>query len=418
MSDTAQCPFAGDSFDHHSPDHAANAPEIFRALRETGRAGRSELYGGFHVLTRYDDIYAAARNVPVFSSNRDLDGPGSNVGGLSIPANPSMYVSLDEKDPPDWKRIRSALNPTLSPAAVERLSDRVMEITTYFIDQIIEKGSGDLVLDVANPVPAVVIVDYLGLPLAEWERFADPIHKMVYLLRGHPEYDQVLEGMTWILDQFRVLIAARRAEPTDDMASYLIKHPGDGTPFNDQEILEMLYIIILGGVDTTTSLISNAFHYLSEHPEDRQRMIDDPSLIDPACEEFLRFFSPIQTLARTVNEPVTFAGAEMKHGDRVLLAWASANRDESQFDRPDEVVIDRFPNRHAAFGIGIHRCLGSHLARSQFKTVLQEVLRRLPDYRVDVDESKRYNRIGIVNGWERIPATFTPGEREGNLEAL
>jgi cytochrome P450 len=418
MSDTVECPYAGSAFDHHSPEHAANATEIYRALRAVGTAAHSELYGGYYVLSRYDDIYEAARNHAVFSSNRDLDGPGSNVGGLSIPANPSMYVSLDEMDPPEWKRIRSAMAPTLSPAAIKRMAGRVAEVTAYFIDRIIEAGSGDLVLDLANPIPAVVIVGYLGLPLQDWERFADPVHKMVYLLRGHPEYDEVLAGMDWILDQLRAIIADRRAEPTDDLASYLINHPADGAPLDDREILEMLYIVLLGGIDTTTALISNALYYLHEHPADRARLIAEPALIDGACEEFLRFFSPIQTLARTVKDPATFAGVDFKHGDRVLLAWASANRDESQFERPDEVMIDRFPNRHCAFGMGIHRCLGSNLARNQFKTVLAEVLRRLPDYRVDDQEARRYKRIGMVNGWERMPATFTPGKREGTLEAL
>jgi cytochrome P450 len=188
----------------------------------------------------------------------------------------------------------------------------------------------------------------------------------------------------------------------------------DGAKLSDETVIGMCNLIIAGGNDTTTSLLSNAFKYLSEHPDQKQWLIDDPSRIPYACEEFLRFYTPTQALARTVTTDVEIGGQHLKRGDRVLLSFASANRDPEVFDRPDEIVLDRWPNKHQAFGLGLHRCLGSNLTRVEFTVVLEEVLRRMPDFVVDGDASHPYETIGIVNGWMDMPATFTPGPREGS----
>jgi cytochrome P450 len=410
------CPVA--AFDHHSLEHAANVDEIYRAIRESGTVPHSDEYGGYHVLSRYADIHAAARDWETFSSKRDFDGPDRDRAGLSIPPNPALHLSLDELDPPEWRRVRTALGPTLAPRAVERLVPRLHEVTAYFIDRVIERGSCDLVFDLANPIPAIMILDYFGLPLDEWERYADPIHRMVYTRRDQPEYAEVLNDTVWIIDQLRLRIAQARERRADNVLDFLVHFDADGTPFTDLELLEMLYLALAGGVDTTTALMGNAFVYLADHPEERGRLLADPALLDSATEEFLRFYSPVQNLARTVARDVKVADVTMHPGDRVLMAWNSANRDETQFPDADQVKLDRFPNRHVAFGIGIHRCVGSTLARTEFKHVLREVLRRMPDYQIDRSEARRYKRLGTVNGWEQIPATFTPGPREGTLTSL
>jgi cytochrome P450 len=418
VTDTAELRVTDGSFDHHSEEHAANAECIYQTIRENGGVARSDMYGGYYVLTRYEDVTAAARDHDTFSSDRDQNGPGSGGGGLSIPPNPATSLSLDELDPPAWKRVRSALSPHFAPGAIEKRRASIAEITTFFIDQFIENGSADLVLDLANAVPAIVTLDLLGFPRDNWEQYADPIHKMVYMRRDHPEFAETYQGLAWILEQIRARTAELRLAPGDDMVSSLIKHDGSGTPFSDVEIEEAIFIALAGGVDTTTALMSNTFYYLAENPDERQRLLDDPSLIDSATQEFLRVFTPVQALARTVAKPISVNGVEMHKGDRVLLAWASANRDAEQFPNPDDVEMDRFPNRHCTFGMGIHRCLGSNLARVQYMIVLQEVLRRLPDYELVPGQSQRYKRIGTVNGWERIPVTFTRGKREGAATSL
>lgn len=170
-------------------------------------------------------------------------------------------------------------------------------------------------------------------------------------------------------------------------------------------------LLLAGGVGTTASLVSQALVWLAEHPAVRQRLIDDPSLMDHAVEEFLRYFSPTQALARTVTKDTEFQGCPMKKGDRVLLSWSSANRDEKLFDNPDEIDIERWPNRHTAFGIGVHRCAGSHLGRYMSKTLITQILERMPDYEVDFSALERYPHQGTNMGWQRIPATYTPGPR-------
>ena len=415
-SEQGACPAGG--FDHHSPEHAMNAEDIYRAVRDSGSVARGENYGGYYVLASYDDVTAAARDHETFSSNRDFNGPGQGGGGISIPPNPSIRLSPDELDPPEWRRVRSAIGPTLAPRAIARLLPRLHEITTYFIDRVIERGQCDLVLDLANPIPAILTLDYLGLPLDEWERFADPIHKMVYVRRDQPAYAEVMDATAWVLDQLRRRIAQARAHAGDGVVDLLSGYPAEGGPFTDGELLEIIFLTLSGGVDTTTALLANTLLYLAERPEDQRRLLADPALLTSATEEFLRFFTPLQSLARTVARDVEVGGVTLRRGDRVLLAWASANRDEAQFEEPDQVRLDRFPNRHCAFGDGIHRCVGSTLARAMFKHVLAEVLRRMPGYQVEAGQARRYQNRGTVNGWEAMPATFTPGPREGTAAGM
>lgn len=210
----------------------------------------------------------------------------------------------------------------------------------------------------------------------------------------------------WTIEQVAITVQQRKQEPRDDLISYLVHTPvdgPDGEPMGDGLVLENCVLMMAGGMDTTTGLLANAALYLHRNPDERRRLIDDPDLLPTAIEEFLRFYSPVQALARTVATDTTLHGEQLREGQRLLLSWASANRDETVFDRADEIVMDRKPNRHAAFGLGAHRCLGSHLARLQIGIVLGELLRRIPDYRILEDQAERYETIGIVNGWSTMP---------------
>jgi cytochrome P450 len=172
--------------------------------------------------------------------------------------------------------------------------------------------------------------------------------------------------------------------------------------------------LILGGLDTTTSLSLLAFYHLSRNPQDRERLIKDASLLPMAAtEEFLRFYNPVQGIARTVAQDHELNGTELKAGERVVLLYASANRDDAQFPDADKFILDRTPNRHLGFGAGIHRCIGSNLARMEFQEILGEVLERIPDFEVIETETRHYPTIAFVNGFISMPATFTPGERKG-----
>jgi cytochrome P450 len=209
-------------------------------------------------------------------------------------------------------------------------------------------------------------------------------------------------------------IAAAREDSRPGMLKALIEAELDGQPLDDAAIMSTLFLVTGGGFDTTTALTSSSWRWLAENPEERARLISgDSSLWDTATEEFLRFFTPAQGDARTVTQDCEVAGYKFAKFDRVLISFAIPNRDPKYFEDPDTIKLDRFPNRHAAFGLGNHRCLGSNLARMQFKTIMQESLDRIPEFEIDYDGLERYETIGVINGYKSMPFTFPAGEREG-----
>lgn len=406
MESPARCPVV--HFDHNSPEHSADPAESYRKIRETVKIGWTPAHGGYWVLSDYSSVFDAARDDETFSSARsEYGGDGLSV---VIPKTPHHDHIPIELDPPEFRKYRKIVNPITAPAAVERMKALVDRHTAGFIDSVIEDGQCDLTSVIS--VPSIVTVDWLGLDLADWKRYSHAHHQALAGIPGSDDYRHAMEvDFPYLGDRMRETIRARRENPTDDIISYLVQQEVDGRPLNDFEMYSIVDLLLAGGVGTTASLVSQALVWLAEHPAVRQRLIDDPSLMDHAVEEFLRYFSPTQALARTVTKDTEFQGCPMKKGDRVLLSWSSANRDEKLFDNPDEIDIERWPNRHTAFGIGVHRCAGSHLGRYMSKTLITQILERMPDYEVDFSALERYPHQGTNMGWQRIPATYTPGPR-------
>jgi cytochrome P450 len=393
-------------FDHHSSDYAANWPSILREMGRKCPLAYSHSYGGMWVAADYESVVKVSKDDATFSSASGITIP--DIGGPDRPrSNP---IGLD---PPEFFAYRRMLNPWFSPAAVERLEPKLREVVDACIDEVIETGRIDLVLDLANPVPAIMTLYFLGLPLEDWEVYARPSHEVVYTLPGTPERDRAVKDMSKLIPLMTDAIVLRRSEPRDDFITFLTQVEVLDKPLSDREILEIVNLVIQGGVDTTTALMSNALLYLYQNPEAKQRLIDLPGLRLSACEEFLRWVTPIHTLKRTVTRDVEIDGCLLRAGDPVLIEWAGANYDEKVFERPEEVILDRFPNRHLAFGVGIHRCIVSNIARTQFMAVLNGVLGRLPDYEVLEQQVSRYTTVGAVNGIIAMPATFSPGPRIG-----
>lgn len=284
---------------------------------------------------------------------------------------------------------------------------------------MIESGTCDLVDDILNPVPAITGLSLLGLPTDNWKDFSDTVHTMVHTPPDSEGDFAATEATQKLMELFGVVaatIAARRGNPTDDLISVLTQVEIDGAPLSDERLLEIISLVIFGGVDTTGSLLSSVLHWLDENPAERARLADDPELIPQAGEEFLRYFSPVQGLARTATADCVIGDQQIRKGDQLFLSWASANFDPELFPSADEVELDRFPNRHQSFGIGAHRCLGSNLARLEYRVVLEEVLRRMPDYRITGAEP--FRSIAVVNGWVTLPTEFTPGQREGTAVSI
>ncbi len=398
-------------FDHTSPAYAENVEAINQDLRERCPVAYSEHHGGFWLVAGYESFARAMRDEATFSSRHGTDASdGTEFGGVNIPEAPYQNA-LIEMDPPAWSGLRRLLNPLFAPPAVEQMKPELLEFTTACLDRCIESGRIDFVLDLANPVPAQATLAFLGLPLSDWERYAEPAHEVVYTRPGTPEFAKAVDGQQWMFEELHRQVAARRGEPRDDNLTYMVRTEVDGRYLTDDEIVSLCGTIINGGVDTTTSLLSNAVEHLDRDRDLRRELIADPTKIPVAAEEFLRYFSPVQSFARTVARDTELDGASLQRGDRVLMCFASVNRDAAEFPHADEFVADRFPNRHVAFGLGKHRCIGSTLARAEFVVMLEQILLRLPDYEIDRDLAERYPSIGIVNGYVKMPGRFTPGAR-------
>jgi cytochrome P450 len=394
-------------FDHTSPEYAAQAGAITAELRTRCPVAYSESHDGFWVITGYDELAASMRDEATFSSRHLTADDGVRFGGVNIPEAP-YENALVEMDPPEWNAFRRVLNPMFAPAAVERLQPELAQFTETAIDAHAGTGSIDFVLDLANPVPAQATLAFLGLELDDWPKFAEPAHEVVYTRPGTPEFQRAVDGQQWMFETLAAAVADCREAPRDDNLSRIVHAEVDGRTFADDEVVSLLGTIINGGVDTTTALFANAIEYLDRNHELRDRLVEQPELVPTATEEFLRYFSPVQAFARTVAQDTELGDQHLQRGDRVLMCFASANRDGREFPDPDEFVADRQPNRHVAFGMGKHRCIGSTLARAEFATMLATTLRRIPDFRIDRAETVRYPSLGIVNGYVSMPAAFTP----------
>jgi cytochrome P450 len=402
--------------DHHSDDFNLHELEAWAALREKCPVAFNTRYGGFWMVSNYEGVARVARDGETFAHKYEPKAPDGidYLGESGIPRPEGVpALGLGEVDGPYHQALRRALNPFLSPPAVEEMRPFMEQSVTWFLDQKIESGAMDLVLDYTNPVPAVLTMKMMGLPCDDWKLYADMFHAVLSYPVMSEEYQRATAPMADMTAQLAQFAAARRADPKDDLTSFLVHLEIDGNPLTDAQIDDILWNLIGGGVDTTTSLTSWALLHLALHPELRTQLIERPELYVNAADEFLRYYSVNQTLSRTVTHDVEVCGQLLRRNDQVLISWLSANHDEAEFDRPDEVVLDRRVNRHLAFGLGPHRCIGSHLARVMFTVMLKEILDRIPDYRVDVDNVKQYLGNPAMTGLVDLPATFPPGKVVG-----
>jgi len=250
--------------------------------------------------------------------------------------------------------------------------------------------------------------------LKRWKIYSEPTHAAIYTPEHSPDIQRVTEMHRQMgLDLVNSMIEIRD-NPRPGVVNALVGMRIDGEPAPDLEILGNLGLVIGGGFDTTTALTAHSLEWLSENPGERERLRRDrDTLLDPATEEFLRYFTPAPGDGRTFSDDVEVDGVKFKEGERLWISWAMANRDPSVFAEPDKIILDRKGNRHFSFGIGVHRCVGSNVARTVFKSMLTAVLDRMPDYRCDPDGTIHYETIGVIQGMRKLPATFAPGPRIG-----
>ncbi|MCA1845335.1 MAG: cytochrome P450 [Actinobacteria bacterium] len=369
-------------YDHFAQEYLVDPYAFWAALRDQEPVSRSDHHGGFWVVSRYADIMEAACDPATFSSR---DGTGT-------PPIPTKLLPIDT-DPPLHQKYRKVINPSFTPHNVRAQEGEWRSLAKGLVAALPEDGPVELCSAFAIPFPQQVALRMIGFPdddrpdLAGW---IDDITR----LRGIDD-EKVGEAAVGVMTRIIERLEERREAPRrDDLMSVLLDAEIDGRPLDDDEQLFSMTLLLLGGLDTTTSAIAMALAHLADHPADRARLLADPDLLDTAVEEFVRVATPVQGLGRTVTRDTTLGGCPLREGDRVFLLWASGNRDPGAFDRPDEVVLDRHPNHHLGFGAGPHRCVGSHAGKLMVKIALQELLPWLGDYSI-ADE------LGWVGGETR-----------------
>lgn len=388
-------------FDHHDPELMVDPYPVYRELRERCPVAWSDRHGGFWVISRYAEVYKVAHDPQTFSS-REVGIPGlsSDQGGVG------RLVPL-EWDPPDHTRVRKLQLPSWSPQSVAKLEGMVRAVTGELIDAFIERGACDYATEFARQQPTYVISRLLGIPSEDAPRFNEWVHHTIDAAGYDPA--GAAEAGQQIYRYFSDILQARREQPGDDLISLYARTKMDGDYLTTDELLGICFQHLVAGIDTTFSTVASAAWWLAGHPDQRRRLIDDPALVPTAVEEFLRYLAPV-SVARVVTRDTDLGGERLQEGQKVLILFPSANRDETEFPDADQVIFERSPNRHLAFGSGIHRCLGSNLARLEVRCALEETLRRFPDYRIADDATITWS-AGQSRGIRTLPITFQPGAR-------
>jgi cholest-4-en-3-one 26-monooxygenase len=386
--------------------------DAFRLLRAEApvhwNEGTAE-FPGFWSITRYDDIVAVSRDTATFSSAR-------GITMMVDPENPSpasgpgkMLITMD---PPRHVRLRRLVSKGFTPRMVAQLEPHIRAITTGILDAVAARGACDFVTDVAARLPLAVICEMMGVPRPEWTRMFE-LTNMV-LGADDPEYqaeqgDRLAtanQGQREMFGRFAALLAERRRARREDLVSVLAEAEVDGERLTDEEILYFAYLLILAGNETTRNAISGGLLAFFEHPDQRARLAADPSLMPLAVEEIVRWTSPVLHMARSVTRDTELHGQPIRAGQKVILWYPSANRDETVFPDPDRFDVGRDPNEHIAFGIGEHFCLGAGLARLEIRVMFEELFRRLPDI-APAGPPERL-RSTFIGGIKHLPVRYTP----------
>jgi cytochrome P450 len=360
-------------FSHLEPEWAADPYPIQDELRQRCPIAHTERFGGGWLPTRHEDVAAIAYDTERFTSRSIVMGNFRPPREIA-PVGTAPPIS---SDPPFHHDARKLLLPAFTKAAVSRQEPA----TRAFCNQLIDGFAGEQVVDAARDyaqhIPMRVIADMLGFPPEDGPRFREFVENTLEGINLPPE--ERIERMSRLDEYILEQINDHLDNPRDDLTTFLIDAELYGRKLEPGHVAGAMVLLLIAGIDTTWSAIGASLWHLAENPEDRERLVAEPGLLPTAMEEFLRAYAPV-TMARLVKDDMNWRGADMKADDWILLSFPAANRDPAQFDRADEVVIDREVNRHAAFGLGIHRCLGSHLARMELRVALEAWLARIPRF--------------------------------------
>lgn len=377
---------------------------MYRALRDHDPVHhvipKDDPSGDYYVLSRYADIYAAARDVATFSSAQGLTVDYTSLDEIGLPRPRPLVFT----DPPDHTTFRKQVMKGFTPRQVRSVEPQVRAFVVERLERLRAIGEGDIVVELFKPLPSMVVAHYLGVPEEDRARFDEWTDLIMAASSGGSPMN-AHEAIGELMQYFTRLIERRKAEPGDDTISHLVASGlgADGDYAGIISILGFAFTMITGGNDTTTGNLGGAVQLLTRYPDQRRLLIENPALIPDAVEEFLRVTSPVQGLARTLARDVEIAGTTIPAGRRALLLYASANHDEREFGpTAGELDVLRRPKSILTFSHGNHHCLGAAAARMVARVALEELLARCPDFSVDID-NVRYAPGGYVRWPDRVP---------------
>ena len=382
-------------FSHLEPEWAADPYRIQDDLRQRCPIAHTGRFGGGWLPTRYEDVAAVAYDTERFSSRSIIMGnfrPPRDVA----PIGGSPPIS---SDPPFHRDARKLLLPAFTKTAVARQEPATRAFCHALIDAFQGSDVVDAARDYAQHIPMRVIADMLGFPPEDGPRFREFVENTLEGVNLPP--DERIARMTKLFDYLLAQVHDHLDSPREDLTTYLINAELYGHKLEADHVAGTMALLLIAGIDTTWSAIGASLWHLAGNAADRQRLVAEPGLLPTAMEEFLRAYAPV-TMARLVKEDMHWHGADMKAEDWILLSFPAANRDPAQFEQAGDVVIDREVNRHAAFGLGIHRCVGSHLARMELRAALEAWLERIPEFSLDDPSAVKWS-AGQIRGPRSLP---------------
>jgi len=382
-------------FSHVEPEWAADPYPIQDDLRQRCPIAHTERFGGAWLPTRYEDVAAIAYDTDRFSS-RSIILSNFRPPRELAPIGGSPPIS---SDPPFHHHARKLLLPAFTKAAVAKQEAGTRRFCHSLIDALAGAHVVDAARDYAQHIPVRVIADLLGFPPDDGPQFREFVEDLLEGINLPP--DERIARVSRLFDYLLAQVDDHLGNPREDLTSYLINAELYGRKLEPSHVVGTMALLLIAGIDTTWSAIGASLWHLATTPSDRRRLVAEPGLLPTAVEELLRAYSPV-TMARLVRDDMHWHGVDMKADDWILLSFPAANRDPAQFDRAGQVVIDREVNRHAAFGLGIHRCLGSHLARMELRVALHAWLERIPEFTLE-DPSAVTWSAGQIRGPRTLP---------------
>ncbi len=384
-----------DPEDFFNDDLAGDPQPFYRRIRDAGGVVDGPM--GSRQVVRRTEVEFALQHPDLFSSAMEAVDLGQTVPLIPL-----------QVDPPEHSKYRKLLDPIFAPKQMNAIEPDIARMVNDLIDPLIERGTCELTTDLAEPLPSAVFLGLMGLPLSDLDMFLGM--KNGILRPSGDDMDAIRASQrataAGIEAYFAEAMVERQKQPRDDLLSRFLTAEVDGARLTEEEIQGICFLFILAGLDTVTDTLECFFAYLAQHPGQRRAIVDDPAIIPAAVEELLRWETPVTTVARVVAADVELGGCPMHRGDHVGVMIGSANTDERAVPDADTVDLTRQPNRHLAFGGGVHRCLGSHLARLELRTTLREWHRRIPDYELAPGTELSYG-LGLRQ-IDSVPLVFPP----------